>query len=349
MALQATDIADVINTTINRYGRMKITDLMSDYNNTIAVKRTLKKNKLTFDGGPNVVWNLLTDTNRSARMVPIGATDIVDIPNVTAQGQVPWRGMTFNWAMDSSLISMNSGSAEKIFDIVQTQRLAAMGDAIKLFENKFWRCPASTSTLDPFGLEYWIVKSATEGFNGTVGSGFTVVGNISPTTYARWRNWTNGYSAISKPDLVRKMRRAMWETDFDLLVDDIPSYNTGDDYAIYCNYVTWAIFQELAESQNDDLGTDLASMDGDGRVTFRRRPFQAVKELENDTTNPIWGVNWGEFKAMALGDWWMRETHIPVKSDQHTLAVTHTDVKWNWFCRNRRRNFCISNGTTAMA
>jgi hypothetical protein len=41
-------------------------------------------------------------------------------------------------------------------------------------------------------------------------------------------------------------------------------------------------------------------MDAEGKITFRGRPITAVKELENDTTNPIWGVNWGELFAMVL-------------------------------------------------
>jgi hypothetical protein len=42
-------------------------------------------------------------------MVGYGATDVVDIPNVTAQGSVPWRGATWNWAVEHALATINSG------------------------------------------------------------------------------------------------------------------------------------------------------------------------------------------------------------------------------------------------
>jgi hypothetical protein len=45
----------------------------------------------------------------------------------------------------------------------------------------------------------------------------------------------------------------------------------------------------------------------------------------------------------------MRETQVPIKSDQHTVSVTHVDCKFNLVSRNRRRHFVLSNGTTQLA
>ncbi len=345
--LQATDIQDLVNLTIENKGKLKITDLMHDYQNTIALKRTMKKNKMSFDGGQKVQWTLLTDDNGSARFVGIGETDVVNVPNVTTRGEVDWRHVTWNWAMDRRLIAMNSGSANRIFDIIQSQRLAAMGSAIKLFEQRFWRAPASTDTVNPYGLPYWVCKSNSEGFNGTVPSGFTVVGNVNPTTYTRWRNYTNQYTNVTKDDLITKLRKAMYKTDFEVLVEETPTYNTGDDYAIYTNYAVLATMESLAEAQNDNLGKDLASMDG--KVLFRSVPIKAVTELDNDTTNPVYGVNWGEFKCMGLKGEWMNETPIPIEAGQHTVSSTHVDCTFNWFVRNRRRNFVLATDTTVMA
>ena len=348
--LQATGIADLTTTTLNELGEMKFTDIMSNYQKTVAFKRVVKKNKITFDAGPQVQFNLITDHNSSAAFVGLYGQDNVNPNNVMLTGLVDWRHVTWNWGIERREVAMNR-TPRKIVDLVKTRRIAALGSAVVLFEQRFWRAPASTDTLNPYGLPYWIVKSNTavttnDGFNGAVPSGFTLVGNINPTTYSRWQNYATQYTAVTKIDLIRKMRRAMYYTDFEPLVDEIPQYNTGDDYAIYTNYSVLGTLEEILEAQNDDLGTDIASMDG--KTTFRRTPLNGIKELDLDTTNPVIGVDWGEMKTMGLRGEWLNETQIPIQPGQHTVSATHTDCSFNWFCRNRRRNWILATDTTAM-
>lgn len=350
MSLQAAQIADLVTTTLNELGELKFTDLMSDYQNTIILKRTMKKNKMTFDAGPEVQFNVILDHNDSARFVPLGAVDIVDIPNVMTTGRVPYRHITWNWAIERREIAMNR-SPRRIVELAKTRRIASFGSAIIKFENKGWRAPASTDDLSPYGIPYWIVKSNTaanssnsDGFNGSVPSGYTTVGNLNPTTYPRWKNYATQYTLITKDDLIRKMRRACVYTDFMPLVDDIPVYNTGDDYGYYTNYAVIGALEEALEAQNENLGSDVASMDG--KTLFRQAPLVFVKELDLDTTNPIYGINWGEFKTMGLRGEWMNETSIPNQPGQHTVSATHTDCSFNWFCRNRRRNWVLATDTT---
>lgn len=348
MALQAAQIADLVTTTLNELGELKFTDLMSDYQNTIILKRTMKKNKMTFDAGPEVSFNVITDQNNSARFVGLGAEDRVDIPNVMTTGKVPYRHITWNWAIERREIAMNR-TPRRIVDLAKTRRIAAFGSAIIAFEKRGWRVPGSTDDLNPYGIPYWIVKSNTavttaDGFNGSVPSGYTVVGNLNPTTYPRWKNYATQYTALTKDDGIRKMRRAMVYTDFEPLVDDIPEYNTGDDYGLYTNYAVIGSLEEQLEAQNENLGKDIASMDG--QAMFRRMPFKFVKELDLDTTNPIYGINWGEFKTMGLRGEWMNETAIDKQPGQHTVSATHTDCSFNWFCRNRRRNWVIATDTS---
>ncbi len=346
--IQAGDLLDLTTTTLDELGELKFTDLMSDYQNTIALKRVFKKNKTTFDAGPNVRFNVITDHNNSARFVGLGEVDIVDIPNVMTTGTVPWRHITWNWAIERREIAMNR-SPRKIVDLIKTRRIAAFGSAIIKFEQCLWRVPATTDAKSPYGIPYWVVKSNTatstnDGFNGTVPSGYTSVGGLNPTTYPRWANYATQYTNITKDDLIRKLRRAYVYTDFTPLVDDIPQYNTGDDYMLCTNYGVIGPVEELLEAQNDSLGSDVASQDG--RAMFRRTPFTFVKELDLDTTNPVYGINWGEMKTMGLRGEWMNETQIPIQPGQHTVSATHTDASFNLFCRNRRRNFVIATNTT---
>lgn len=341
--LQASGIADLISTSLDELGELKMTDLMSTYNKTIAMKRTIKKGKMTFQAGPNVDFNVITGTNNSARFVGLYEQDNVNVTDVMTTGTAPWRHVNWNWAIDRREVAMNR-SPRKIVDLTQSRRLAAAGSAVELFEQKFWRGPASTDTTNPLGMPHWIVKNNTEGFNGAAPSGYTTVGGLNPSTYTRWKNYTAQYTAVTFDDFVRKVRKGMWETDFEPLVEDIPTYNTGNDLAMYCNYALGSVLEELLLTQNDDLGPDLASMDG--KVMFRRVPVQILKVLEDDTTNPMYLINWGEMHAAGLSGEWMYETRIDKVSNQHTVAAVHTDCTMNWFTRNRRRHAVFATDTT---
>lgn len=353
-ALQATGISDVLITSLNELGRMKFTDLSSDYQNTIALKRIFKKQKATIESGPEVQFNVMTDVSDSFRSVGLGYISNVNIPNVMTSGKMPWRHVTWNWAMEARLVSMNSGRA-KIVDIAQTQRMAALGGAILGFERLLWRCPANTDAgfgTDPVGIPYFVVKSATatstnDGFNGTAPSGYTLVANINPTTYPRWANYAAPYTSITKDDLVRAMRRAQFYTDWTPLVDGMPTYDTGDDYGIYLNYGTLATIEEMLEAQNENLGNNIASMDG--KAMFMRTPLTPVKHLDNDTTGVVYMLNWGELGVQALKDWWMKEQHFPAEANQPTISMTNTDCTFNLTCTNRHKQAVLSTGTTMPA
>ncbi len=349
--LQATEIADLVTTTLNELGELKFTDIMSDYQNTIFLKRIAKKNKMTFDAGPEVQWNLITDTNGSARGVGLYYTAIVNPTNVMTTGKMPWRHTTWNWGIERREIAMNR-TPRKIVDLTKTRRIAAFGDAVKYFERRGWRCPAVTNEDDFHGIPYWIVKSNTavstnNGFNGLVPSGYTLVGNINPSTQPRWANYAAQYTLVAKDDFVAKLWRAMTWTDFKPLVDDIPTYNLGDDYGLYTTYALIASLKQILESQNDNLGSDIDSMEG--KVMMRRTPFTWVRELEDDTTNPVYGINWGVLHSMGLRGEWMHETPIPIMPNQPTVSATHTDCSHNLYCTDRRRLFVLATDTAMPA
>lgn len=350
--LQADDIADLVQTTLDDLGELRFTDLMSTYQNTVFLKRMIRKHKTTFEAGTAVRFNAITDTNGSARAVGLYYTAQVNPTNAMINGEMPWRHVTWNWGIDRREIAMNR-QPRKIVDLVKVRRMMAFGAAVKFFEQRGWRVPASTDNDNFMGIPYWIVKSNTavttnDGFNGTVPSGYTVVGGINPTTYApKWSNYATQYTSVTKSDLVSKMWRAMTFTQFEPLVDDVPTYNTGDDYGIYTTYSVISSLKEILESQNDNLGNDLDSMEG--KLMFRRTPISWVKELQDDTTNPLYGINWGVLKVQGLRGEWMKETTIPVHSNQPTVSATHTDCTLNTYCPDRRRLWVLATDTTMPA
>lgn len=353
-SLQAANLADLLATTLPELGELRFTDLMSDYQNTIALKRLIKKNKTTFEAGTSIKFNIATDTNDSARFVGLGESDIVNIKNVMTTGEIPWRHITWNWAIERREIAMNR-SPRRIVDLIKIRRITAFGGAIIRFESAFWQVPAASDTVSPYGIPYYVVKSNTaathannDGFNGTLPTGYTTVAALSPTTYPRWANYATQYTNITFDDFVVKARRMAVYTDFMPLVpEEGEGYNTGDDYGYYTNYAVVSALEQLLASQNDDLGTDVASQDG--KALFRRVPVTFVKFLDNDTTNPFYSLNWGELKTTGLRDEWMHETVMKEYPGQHTLTATFTDCSFNLLCRNRRRQGVIATNTSMPA
>jgi len=356
MALQAGDMVDLIRTTLRELGRGRLTDLMSTLQGFPAAKRLINKNKVTFqDGGYEAQFDAIVGNNGSARGVPLGWTAQPNIVDGIIQGQVPFRHSEFNWSVIRQEKSMNFGSA-RIVDLIMARRKHAMASWIEYLEYRFWRLPAVSNTVDFFGLPYWIVKSATAaaetaaanyGFNGTVPSGYSTVAGISSTTYPTWRNGSDAYTQVTKDDLIRKLRYMMFATKFESPVDGLNTFNKGDEYSLYMNYTTGSRLRELAEGQNEDLGMDLAGFESG--VMVNGRPIEIVPALRDDTTNSVYGVNWGEFGVMGLRDEWMHETRIEKNPHQPAVYTVYNESSLNTICRNRRRNFVISNGTTEMA
>lgn len=355
MALQGSGDADLVTTTLRDLGRGKWTDNSSAYRNTIALKKIINKRKTNFDSGYEVQWNRMTGLSNSARGVGLGAQDIIDITtNMGTPPTAPWRHVTWNWAWDFREPLMNNSPA-KIVDLIKTRRIAAMGSAIEYFEVRLWRA-ASTSATDVniFGIPNYIVKSATaatiannNGFNGLAPSGDTLVAGINPTTDTRWRNYTDAYTVVSKDDLIRKWRRMAEYTNFQPLVDNTPTYDDGEATEFYTNYAVSGTLVEILESQNENLGVDVAPYEG--KAMFNRSPVNVVPELDNDTTNPVYQVPWSVMGAMGLSGAWMKETNILQVPGQHTMSATHTDCTLNLICRDRRQAGVISNGTTLPA
>ena len=347
MSIHATDVGDLDLGTLRDLGPMKLTDLMSSLQHHKTFKALTAPGRIkTFDSGKEFQWNLQYQTSGTARHVGLGYTAVTNIRDTTAQASHPFRHGTFNWSFEDREVMFNRSPA-KIFDLVDTRRKAAAGDWVELEETKAWRCPALADEDSPHGLPYWIVKNNTVGFNGGAPTGYTVVGGLNPSTAVggRWKNYTGQYTAISEADLVDKLETAMDLTKFEPLSDKGASdYNTGDKYVLFCNQATRQGFKRVAKSFNDNLGFDLDP--AAGKVTFRRVSIEWIAKLDEDATNPVYGVNFGVFKTAILKGDWMHETRIEKNPVQPRMKTVHTDCTFNYYTYDRRRHLVLATDTT---
>jgi hypothetical protein len=282
---------------------------------------------------------VMVDHSGAARNTGLYATDSVNVSDVMKQGSIGWRHSTTNYAYERREIAMNRDPA-RIVELLKIRRADSQISMAELMETNLWSAPSSsTDEESPHGIPYWFVKNATEGFNGGIPSGFSDVGGLSPTTYPRWSNWTAQYTTVSKTDLIRKWRKASVFTNFKSPTE-IPSYNTGNRYGYYSNYAVVGTLEEILEAQNENLGNDIASKDG--QVVFRRNPVVWTPKLEADTQNPVYGINWGTLKPVFLKGEYMREEGPTKAPNSHTVHQVFVDCTWNMICRDRRRNFVLA-------
>ena len=342
-ALMPTQVADLVATTLKNLGKPRFTEIATTFQKLTAMRNLLKKNRVEFSSGTGFQWDVMVNDSGSAANVGLAASDNVNVVDGMTQATADWRFSTCNYGIIGQVVSMNREPA-RIVDYVKSRRIMALISLAVLMENNFWGPPvASNDGLTPWGVNTWIVKGATEGFNGGAPSGYTTIG-LNPTTYPNWKNWTYQYTAVSRDDLIRHWRKAATFVDFTPPVDGIPTFNTGDEYGYYTNYGVIGPLEEALESQNDNLGNDIASKDG--MTTFRRVPVTWIPRLESDTTNPVYLINWGYLKTFVLQDWWLRETHIPNYPGQHTMAAHFLDLAYNFCTRNRRCHGVLATGTT---
>ncbi len=341
--LTPTQLNDLVAMTLRDLGKPNFTEIATDLQRHEAMKNLVRKNRVVLQSGVGVQWDVMVNHSGSAANVGLGASDSLNIVDTMVQAQADWRNTTANYSFIGQEMDMNREPA-RIVNLVQERRIACMISLAEIMESNFWGPPvASTDTVTPWGVNMWIVKNASEGFNGGAPSGYTSIG-LNPTTYPRWKNWTAQYTSVTKDDLIRKWRKAATFTDFEPPVDGIPTFNTGDRYGFYTNYPVIGALEEALESQNDDLGTDVASMDG--KTIFRRVPVTWIPKLEADTTNPVYGINWGWFKTFILSGWWLKETNVPIYPGQHTVSAHFLDCTYQFITRNRRCHFVLATGTT---
>jgi len=342
MALQAADISDLITITLKDLGRLKFTEIASTLTDYVALPNILQKYKVQYQSGNGIQWNVMHAHSDAAKNVGLYESDNVNIADVMTTANIPWRHCTTNYAFERREIQMNSDPA-RIVELVKIRRADAMIAMAELMETNLWSTASSSSdSLLPFGIPHWIVKASSgEGFNGQNPSGFNDTAGIdsSDAKFSGWRNYNAQYAAINKTDLVRKWRKAAVFTNFKSPVPHA-SYNTGNNYGYYTNYDVIGRLEEVLEAQNDNLGNDIASKDG--VLTFRQNPVQYVPKLDSDTSDPVYGINWGVLKPVFLSGEYLREEGPNTVPGQHTTSQVFVDCTLNYLCTDRRRLFVLN-------
>jgi hypothetical protein len=342
MALTPDQVVDFVNLTLPRFQRYKWTDLSMLYPEYVSAT-LINQKKVVEQGGPSISFRIKTKNTGNARVTGLFGQDITKVEDVTIPASIPWTMQTTNFSFDI-YEDLFQSDKETIIKELKIRDHDALSDMAELQETLLWGSPASPSDNKPMGVSFWLQKAASgtapDGdFTGGNPSGFPAgCAGVDSNAYPRWRNYAFNYKNVTTDDLVRKIKRALAFTNF---VAPVPYPEIGygkSEYYIYTTYRVQEPMERLAESRNDNLGSDVAKYLN--AVVVGGTPVKWVPYLEaNDTSDPIYGVNWKVIRPFVKKGANMRRNPPKEAARQHTVREVHIDNWSNYACYNRRATF----------
>lgn len=357
MAVFTKDILDMLETTRDTIEKFKFTDISMELQELIVMPwfLTQQGGLKVVGGGLGLEHILMTDNGGYSEWVDEFAESTATIIDHLKKMKVDFKLLNDSVTYTFGELIDNRGEA-RLEKIIKPRTRSLWLRVAKTMERDFFGIPSASDDLTPFGLKYWIVKNDTAGFNGGAAAGFTRVGNIDLSVVPTFKNYTNTYTNISKDDVITKMRRAHratnWKsprTDKGVMGDAMPNKRlllTSEDVL--------EGFENIGEAQNENLGRDLSSFTGgqngipglmrtgDGDLLFKKNPMVHARELDSDTTDPIYGLDMSTFHAltkkgdnMNLGEF---EKH-PTQKRIFSADLFH---RYQTICTNRRNNWVIN-------
>ncbi len=335
-SIQFSDIDDAVLCTQEHFiEKGSFLDLQHDLSDFVAVREMWKKRKKVFSGGHPWSFKAQIDHNHSAKAVGLFEIDGTALTDTMISGTVPVRHVNAHYIYDQREPDFQRGGTS-IVDLVRTRYVGMMGSLFEKIEEYLWGVPDAGDEKTPFGLKYWLLRNTSEGFNGENHANFSSGrANIDSSIYTRWANWSNDYEEITKEDLVRSMRRAHRKIQFRSPVSHAEPVLGGMSNGIYTNDAVLGLMEEILESQNMNLGLDLASKDG--KTLFKSTPIVYAPFLDDDSENPVYMLDW-KWLAIGVMAGWENNLGKPyMVPNKHLVRRVDLDASLNMIATNLRR------------
>jgi len=340
MALQLDQIDDFVAATQPYFKRYKWVDLSLEHQEYVS-SSLIDKQRVQEEGGPTIKFQIQVKNTGNARTSGLYDVDQTKVEDVLQTGTVDWKMTTTNYSYDINEDFFQS-DRETIIKILKLREHDALNSLAELQEIHFWSAPSSTTAPEPYGVPFWLQaeSSASTGAfaGGNPSTHSSGCASVSSTTYPRWRNWTFTYTQPTIDDLIQKIKKSLAFTYFQPPVA-YPELGYGKpNHEMFTTYRVVEPLERVAETRNDNLGADLARYRG--QVTIGGVPIRWVPYLEaNDTTDPIYGVNWKVFRPYSKKGAAMRRTPPFRAARQRNVREVHIDNTMNFCCVNRRLCF----------
>jgi len=336
--LHAENIDDIVSGTLRDLGRDDLRQIAQSLQRYEVMPRWFRQDKIVISSGYGIQRSLLDVLNaNSAKHVGLMEEDTINQVDHLTNLQVDWVHATNNWSYDIREMAMNSGVA-RVQNVVRARELASQLQMALELEKSGWTIPSATNRKTAYGIPYWVVWNATDGFTGGNPAGHTTVAGIDVSVHTNFKNWAATYIAATFDDLIKKMKRMHRKIGFVSPVDaDQLAGPRGDQYRYYCNDTTYGEFEEAQRMQNDRLGPDVGQLNG--MVVFKMSPVIWVAFLDDNMaagSDPVYAINHGAFYPGVLEGQFFVRTGPMISAKQHMQREVHRDVTYQFVCVDRR-------------
>lgn len=362
MGVPNSALSDLIDTTLKDLPQGEF-EIMWDSQN-YEVGQVLQQHRRTIDGGTSIQRNVVLDRKGNARFRRLYDTDTPSVDNVQETIDVPWTQVSTDYSWDKVELLRNRNRAKGFINLIRSRRAERMWDFAELLEERGWLPPTSaTDDLFPYGVPYYINKrndgSSGAGFDGQTiryqdSSTGTVCAGIDASAEAKWRNYAATYTKVDNA-LLRELRRAVRSTRFrpSPMAIKPGQDGVGQPIKLYAGLDTVLEMEDLADKRDDNnTASDLAGKvlhNYDGAVMFNRMPLVYIPQLDDDTDNPIYCIDWTKFQPVVQEGYWMVESEAMVDRSQHTTFTVFLDGSFNFLCINRRTAGFVLHNTISAA
>ena len=267
MPLMPDTLDDFVELTLKKFRKGKWVDIISDLQHHWFFDRFVNGSKGdTEKGGQKLAHKIQVSNQDNFQDFELFGVDAASVGDNMQNVESEWWMGTDNWSYDVNEEEFQGDDETQIVDLLKTREHGMYVNIAEKMETRTWVAPtgpaSSNDPRKPLGIPYWIVKNATEGFNGGLPGSWTDVGGLSPTTYPRWKNYTFSYSDYTENDLFKKMRKAVEFCHFRTPHSFAQLDKGMPDWSFATTYTVYERAEYLVGQRNDNLGNDLASFKG---------------------------------------------------------------------------------------
>lgn len=350
------------------FKRGAFTNLLSDLTEYAVLNKVFKNHKKVFKGGFDWTFDVAVASgntgNATAKFTGLYENDDFNRNDVLVQGKVSPRFLTANYVFDKREQALNFLGSRRgddygaLYDYVKLQMELMYQSAYDKLENALAGSPAyADDKKTPHGLAFYVQKQSnadatshpTGGFDGKdpslPASATSATATVCPrcdiktSEHSRWANWAAQYAAVSKDDLVKKMRLATRKVNFKSPLSLAePTLSTGR--SILTGVDVLMELESILEAQNMNLGNDVASKDG--RVLFKGAPVEYVPTLDADARKPIYLIDWKTLVFGTLAGWEKKVTPPTEDNAAHNTMRGFLDMSVEMACTNLRNQAVLS-------
>lgn len=285
--MQISDLAEVVLATLSKYhkgGPLNLAQTNQHYASLDFFKRAKK-----YVGTDQKWFAITSDDGSFANHGPFGTWT----PNSTDDGveiTAGWKQFIFGLSYDLIQMQLQASDEVKLYDIIKAKFDRSWLSFADGIEGQIWNRPvdSTNSAGHLLGIPYWVTMAgatSTMKLSDTELTGFSSgIGGLTVATAPNWANWNKTHVDMSYTDGIDGLRRFAEKSKY-MAPMNVDYLKTGGTprRAIYTGIDNKLTIENVARSQNQNIGADVAHYDG--KSNFHGMPIEWVPKLDESAYN----------------------------------------------------------------